>query len=185
MQNHQKILLVVSIMLILATPEVFAQNVNCPNGCSISINQNPSPITTTPTNSLPSGPTINGVNVKSGTDWLIQQIETFFHNMEGTAIPDNPYVNPTGIQNATTSGFKVVNDLSNAGYDTSQLVTDLINSFKPFHISFWIVLLISTGITIVLIVKAGEGIIKRMAYLGAIVGGLLVVLLFLHIYINL
>ena len=186
MSNHQKMLLAVSILLIVTIPDVFADTYNGPNGCSISINQNPSTVTTTTAqNNVQVGPTINGINLKSGTDWLVQQVENFFHNMEGTAIPENPYVSTTGIQNATSSGFRVVNDLSNAGYDTSQFVTDLINSFKPFHISFWIVLLISTAITVVVIVKAGEGIIKRLAYLGAIVGGLLVVLLFLHIYVNL
>jgi len=182
MQNHQKILLSVSILLIVTVPNVFADKYNCPNGCSVTIQQNPPSITTStaPT----TGPTINGVPIKSSTDWILQQIQNFFQNIEGTAIPSNPYVNPNGIQNATSSGFKIVNDLSNAGYDTSQFVTDLINSFKPFHISFWIVLLISTAITLVIIVKMGEGVIKRIAYLGAIVGGLLVVLLFLHIYMN-
>lgn len=141
MQSHQKMLLSVSILLILTTPEVFADMYNCPNGCSITINQNPTYTgpTTGPTSTDTSSPTINGINLKSGTDWFVQQIEQFFHNMEGTAIPDNPYVSGTGIQNATTSGFNVVHDLSNAGYDTSQFVSDLLNSFKPFHISFWIV----------------------------------------------
>lgn len=187
MQNHQQMLLAVSILLIVTIPEVFADTYNCPNGCSVVIQQNAQPTITTqttPATITQSGPTINGINLKSGTDWLINQIETFFHNIEGTAIPNNPYVNPTGIQNATTSGFKIVNDLSNAGYDTSQFVTDLINSFKPFHISFWIVLLISTAITIVIILKAGEGILRRMAYLGAAVGAILLIFLFLHIYTN-
>lgn len=180
-------LLAVSILLILGIPEVFADTYNCPYGCSVAINQNPPPpvsVQTTPAPSVQTGPTINGINLKSITDGLINQIQTFFNNIEGTAIPNNPYVNPSGIQNATSSGFKIVNDLSNAGYDTSQFVTDLINSFKPFHISFWIVLLISTAITIVIILKAGEGIIRRMAYLGAIVAVILLIFLFLHIYLN-
>lgn len=187
MQNHQKMLLATSILLITVIPDAFADTYNCPYGCNIAIQQNPPPpvsVQTTPSPSEQSGPTVNGVNIKTGTDWLLNQIETFFHNIEGTAIPNNPYVNPTGVQNATSSGFKIVNDLSNAGYDTSQFVTDLINSFKPFHISFWIVLLISTVITIAIIVKTGEGIIKRMAYLGAIVGAILLIFLFLHIYMN-
>lgn len=185
MENHQKILLGVSILLVLATPQVFAQTVNCPNGCSVVVNQNPTPpIITTGPNAGPVGPTINGVNIKDSTDWILQQIQKFLQNIIGTGIPNNPYVNTGSVQNATSSGFRVVNDLSNAGYDTSQFVTDLLNSFKPFHISFWIIFLISTVITIVIIVKAGEGIIKRLAYLAAIAGAILLIMLFLHIYMN-
>ena len=172
-----QLLLVTSLIFVAMILPAYGQTVNCQYGCMVTVTPNPSPSTQATSNSLSSSaPTIGGINLGDIASQVLQAIQNLITTLEGQSIPQNNYVNTTGIQKATGSGFNVINDLFKAGFDTSQFVTDLIDSFQLFHISFWIVALISIGITIFLIVKTGENIIKKIAVLLVIVTIILAVL---------
>lgn len=182
----QKYQIFVIILLVFSTCNTaYAQTYNCPTGCIVTVTPQQTITQTPSTNTLgSSSPTVGGFNLGDGISGVLQQIENFFTGTEGTAIPQNNYVNTTGIQKATGSGFNIINDLFKAGFDTGQFMTDLINSFKPFHPSFWIVAIISMLITIFVIIKVGEDVLKRIFIVLGILAIILAILWLIATWLN-
>lgn len=177
---------VVLFLAVLATIPAYGQTVNCPNGCTIVVTPDSQPQQTqTGTGGQQYGPSLGGFNLGGAIQNGLQAIQNFFTGLEGSSIPSNNYVNKTGIQNATGAGFDIIGDLFKTGFDTSTFIADLINSFELFHVSFWIVTVISMVVTMVLIIRSGEEVIKRILLVLAIVAGILAVLWLLFVYLNL
>ena len=174
---------IVSLFFLSSFP-AFAQTVNCQTGCTVTVTPNP---VTQPSvsNTYISGPNIGGYDLGAAIQNGLQQLANFFTGLEGTSIPQNNIVSTNGIQNATGAGFNVIGDLFKTGFDASTFVADLINSFELFHVSFWIVTIISIAITFFFIIRTGEDVIKRILIVLAIVTMILALLWFIFVYLNL
>lgn len=192
MNNIRTVIILYYCILIFTMLPAYGQTVNCPNGCTVVVTpgqQSGSQYQQYPSNSISnslssSAPTIAGINLGNVTSSIIKQIQNFIVGIEGNSIPQNNYVNGTGVQQATNSGFNVITDIFKTGFDASQFVADLINSFELFHISFWIVALVSMGITIFFIARSGENVLKRILILLVIFAVILGVLWLVKIIFN-
>lgn len=105
-------------------------------------------------------------SVQNGINWLLKT----------TISPNNPTVNSTGLISATNSTFKAVNNLGNAGYNIAQAIASFVNSFYGIHISFWAILAISFIISLVFIVKNGEGMLKKTLILIIVIIAIVIII---------
>lgn len=179
-------IILIPLILIILIPPVYAQTVNCPSGCTITVTPDQQAQQQSSGSTLQSSsPTIGGFNLGSAIQGALQALQNFFTGIEGNSIPDNSYVDKTGVQNATGAGFNVIGDMFKTGFDASKFVADLINSFKLFHVSFWIIMIISMAITFYLIIRSGEDIVKRIIIAFLSVTAILALLWFVFSYLNL
>src|SRR5574337_857719 len=94
--------------------------------------------------------------------WFSDSVQNGINDIfRATISPTNPVVNSTGLTSATNSTIKAINNLGDAGYNIAQAIASFVNSFYGIHISFWVILTISTVISLVFIARNGEGMLKK------------------------
>jgi len=114
-------------------------------------------------------------NAKSITDSILDGLKQIINsiigaaNIQGNSNPLN--LTSSKLQGVSNSGFKVVGDLGAVGWDFNGLMTNLINSFSPIKIPFWIVAGISAIITLVALIKIGKMAFQK----GVIIIGLILI----------
>lgn len=109
--------------------------------------------------------------------WFSDSVQNGINGIIRASIsPTNPTINSTRLTGVTNSTISAINNLGNAGYNIAQAIANFVNSFYGIHISFWLILAISSIIGLVFIHRNGEEMLKKTIILILIVVAIIIII---------
>lgn len=109
--------------------------------------------------------------------WFSDTVQNAINGIiRATVSPTNPTVNRTGLISGTNSTIQAINNLGNAGYNVGQAIASFVNSIYGIHISFWVILTVSSIISLVFIHRNGEEMFKKTLILFVIVVAVVIII---------